>query len=305
MKSNTRREFLSSALSLGAAGFFMAGCKTMDTVTQAMKESNLISDSQAASLNRVGTAVGKSFESFTPEQEYYIGRTIGAMVLETYPPYNNPVANAYLNRLGQTLATASDRPETYAGYRFMIQNSNEINAFAAPGGFIFVTRGLIHCCPDEDSLAGVLAHEISHVEKKHGLGAIQQSRITKAVTILGQEGTKHFGSGEVKNLTAAFSDTISDITHTLVVSGYSRGQEKEADLAAAELVDRVGYNPQGLMRMLDQMSSRLEPNARDFARTHPSPQDRMAVLKRVVGPYKPYTTPEQRRTRFFQQLSKV
>ncbi len=75
--------------------------------------------------------------------------------------------------LGQSLVIFSDRPETFGGYHFLLLDSNEINAFAAPGGLILVTRGMLQCCANEDELAAVLAHEIAHVEKKHGLTAIK------------------------------------------------------------------------------------------------------------------------------------
>lgn len=306
MKIETRREFLNAALTLGAAGFFMAGCKTADTVSQVVGSNFVgVGGSEVQSLVNVGTAVSKTFETFTPEQEYYIGRTISAMVLDKYPAFENGPANTYLNLLGQTLAAASDRPDTFGGYRFQIQDSDEINAFAAPGGFIFVTKGLLRCCKDEDALAGVLAHEIGHVEKKHGLQAIQQSRITDALTTIGLEGARQFGSQEVSMLTDAFSDSISDITNTLIVSGYSRGQEKEADLAAAGLLERVGYHPQGLMHMLAQMAGRIQPGAMDFAKTHPSPEDRIASLEPTMGAYTPYALPQPRIKRFIQQIAWV
>ena len=298
MKTDTRREFLEAALALGAAGFFLAGCKTMETVSQVLP-------SEAQSLIKVGTAVAKTFEDFTPEQEYYIGRTIGATVLDKYPAYDEGPANAYLNLVGQTLAAASDRPDTFGGYRFQIQDSDEINAFAAPGGFIFVTKGLIRCCKDEDALAAVLAHEIGHVQAQHGLQAIKNSRVTDAITTIGIEGAKQFGSAELSSLTDIFSDSISDIANTMIVSGYSRTQEKEADLAAATLLKRVGYNPQGLINMLDRMEGLIKPDALDFAKTHPSPKDRIAALEPTLGAYTPYSLPKKRMMRFMNQIAWV
>ncbi len=298
MKINTRREFLEVTLTLGAAGFFLAGCETLDTMSQVLP-------SEAQSLIRVGTAVAKTFEDFTPEQEYYIGRTIGATILDKYPAFDKGSANTYLNLVGQTLAAASDRPNTFGGYRFQIQDSDEINAFAAPGGFIFVTTGLIRCCKDEDALAAVLAHEIGHIQAQHGLQAIKNSRVTDAITTIGLEGARQFGSAELSSLTDIFSDSISDIANTLIVSGYSRTQEKEADLAAATLLERVGYNPQGLIHMLEQMEGLIKPNTLDFAKTHPSPKDRIAALEPTLGAYTPYTLPKKRMMRFMNQISWV
>ena len=300
MKVQTRRDFLNAVLTLGASGFFLAGCETLDSVAKVVGNSDLIpvSTSQLNSLFKAGKAVAKSFESFTPEQEYYIGRTISTMVLEKYPAFENVPANYYLNVVGQTLAAASDRPATFGGYRFQIQNSKEINAFAAPGGFIFVTRGLLHCCRDEDALAGVLAHEIGHVQENHGLKAIRQSRITDALTIIGTEGANQFGSRELKTMTGIFSDTITDITRTLIVNGYSRSQERDADFAAVKILQRIGYSPQGLMQMLDQMKGRIKSGTPDFAKTHPAPKERIAYLEPSLGAYLPYNSPKQRKKRF-------
>ncbi|MCG8618015.1 MAG: peptidase M48, partial [Desulfobacterales bacterium] len=129
MKIETRRDFLGAALTLGAAGFFMAGCQAADTVIHVAGATLPVSTDQAQSLVEVGQAVMKTFESFTPEQEYYMGRTISAMVLDKYPAFDNGPANDYVNLVGQTLAAASDRPDTFGGYRFQIQDSDEINAF--------------------------------------------------------------------------------------------------------------------------------------------------------------------------------
>jgi predicted Zn-dependent protease len=305
----TRRKFLHTLGAGAAAGIVFAGCKSMDTMSQVMavmpREKNKKKTSRALSLFKVSTAVAKSFESFTPEQEYYIGRTVGAMALEKYPAFYHPGANTYINLLGQALAAASDRPETFGGYRFQIQDSSEINAFAAPGGFIFVTRGLIRCCRDEDALAAVLAHEIGHVQEKHGLKAIQQSRITNALTILGLEGAKQFGGKELAALTQTFEDSISDITHTLMVKGYSRSQERQADQAAVKILKGIGYHPQGIMEMLNQMKTRLSPGGLDFAKTHPSPEQRLRALEPRIGPYMPYTQPRARMERFIKQIAWV
>jgi len=115
---------------------------------------------------------------------------------------------------------------------FLTVDSDEINAFAAPGGLILVTRGLIRCCASEDALAAVLAHEIGHVEKKHGLKAIRKGRLTSALTILAEEGAKNFAGDNAAQLTEDFQGSIGDITSTMMNSGYACTLETEADHAA-------------------------------------------------------------------------
>jgi predicted Zn-dependent protease len=230
-------------------------------------------------------AVAKSFEDFTPEQEYYIGRTVGAMIVNKYPPYDQSVANTYLNILGQTLAQASDRPETFKGYRFLILDTDEINAFAAPGGLIFISRGLLRCGKTEDAVAAVLAHEIGHVQQKHGLQAIKKSRITAALTSAAIVGIKAHGDKDLVALTETFGNSIADITNTLITNGYSRSFEKEADLAAVTILQRVGYDPNGMVDMLTVMKTKLQPGGLDFAKTHPSPDSRIADIQEKIGAY--------------------
>lgn len=281
---------------------FISGCKTMESLTNIGtsfgQSVGLLTESQADSIAKSSKAVARSFEDFTPEQEYYIGRTVGAVIVNKYKPYNNKRVNAYINLLGQTLANASDMPETFNGYHFLILDSDEINALAAPGGLIFITRGMLGCCRDEDAVAAVLAHEIGHVQFKHGLQAIKKSRITSALIILGTEGAKTFGGEDLANLTSTFEGSISDITSTLVNNGYSRNFERQADVAAVTILKRVGYDPNGLVNMLKVMEKKLKPGGPDFAKTHPAPESRIADIQKHIGKYAKVQEPKARQKRF-------
>ena len=240
----------------------------------------------------------KAEPEFTPEQEYYIGRTVGAVIVNKYRPYNNEAANQYLNQLGQTLAQFSDRPETFGGYHFLMMESNDINAFSAPGGLIFISRGMLNCCKNEDALAAVLAHEIGHVQYQHGLKAIKNSRLNSAFTILATESAKQFGGQDLKDLTEAFEGSINDITSTMMNTGYARSCEREADKSAVEIMKRSGYNPNGLVAMLQEMKKNLKPGGLDFAKTHPSPDSRIEDIISLAGPYQPVPAPAKRQARF-------
>ena len=291
MTTISRRKFLGLA---GRATFWglgvapalsgiLNGCKTLDSLSESGASFQIGSVKvDSRSIAKSYKAVSKTFEDITPEQEYYIGRTVGAMILLKYKPYENLTANRYINTLGQTLAQASDWPQTYGGYHFLIQDSDDINAFATPGGFVFVTRGMLKCCPHEDAVAAVLAHEIGHVQHKHGLQAIKKSRVTEAVTTLAIEGTKTFGGDEIAGLTRTFEDSLADISSTLIVNGYSRSFERQADVAAVTILQRVGYNPGGLVDMLAVMKTRLKPGGFDFAKTHPSPGDRISEINDFI-----------------------
>jgi predicted Zn-dependent protease len=301
MNRINRRRFLGSLTRVSgglAAAAFFSGCKTMEALTGVAASTGVIDAQQAGSINKSAAAVAKSFEDFTPEQEYYIGRTVGVHILKKYPPYKNRAANEYVNTVGQLVARASEVPETYGGYHFLIQDSQQINALAAPGGLIFLTRGLIRCCGSEDALAAVLAHEVAHVQNKHGLQAIKKSRITNALTTIGVESARTFGDAEVGQLVDVFGDSVKDITKTLIDKGYSRSFEHRADKDAVTILRRVGYDPNGLLDMLVEMDQRLVEGTPDFASTHPSPKRRIDKVLSILGNHVPVNPPDSRRKRF-------
>lgn len=280
---------------LAVAGLFLLGCNNPDAVSRVIGSFGAsiggapVGD-YAASAVKGAQAVAHAAEDFTPEQEYYIGRAVGASLLAKYRPLKDAKANAYVNEVGQALAMFSDMPQTYGGYHFLILDSTDINAFAAPGGLVFVTRGMLRCCAGENALAAVLAHEIAHVQGKDALRAIKRSRTTEALAIIGGEAVKHVGGGDVARLTDIFADSIGDIMSTMVNNGYSRSLEYQADKTAITILSRTGYDPAGLPDMLAEMQKRLTPGGADFAKTHPAPADRiteLASLARVAEVQEP------------------
>jgi predicted Zn-dependent protease len=289
--------------------FTVTACATIETATTLAtavgEHAGVISHSQAESVRKSTVAVSRSLEDFTPEQEYYIGRAVGAVVLSKYPAYANTQVNQYINTLGQTLAAASNKPEIFGGYHFVVLDSDDINAFATPSGLIFVTRGLIRCCPTEDALAAILAHEIGHVQLRHGMQSIEKARVTEALTVLAQEGAKTLGSREVAQLTETFSGAISDIANSMINNGYSRTFEYQADQTSVVLVQRVGYNPEGLVDMLTVMEKKLKPGGLDFAKTHPAPRDRITEIQSHNQTFTPVATPNIRQERFLKAIGPI
>ncbi len=297
----TRRALGLSLVLLTVMGsvWWLAGCATVaNMATEAAAAGGHISEEEAQSLHRTIEAVDLSFKGISPSQEYYIGRAVAAQLATQYDASDFEWTARYLNEIGQTLAMASDRPETYGGYHFMLLESDEINAFAAPGGLIMVSRGMLNLCQNEDELAAVLAHEIGHVTAKHGLRAIKNTRLTSALTILGTEGARTFGGEDLKQLVADYGGSVDDVTQTLVVSGYSRGLEAEADEIAITLMKRVGYDPRALPRMLAEMQKRWVAEGPGFARTHPEPQDRISAITPTLTDWPLQTAPSSRQERF-------
>jgi len=286
-------------LSLGP---FLAGCQTLEVAANMGAEiaaaTGAISTQQATSIKKGAQAAGQAFEEFTPENEYYIGRTIAANILGKYKVYQNQEATRYVNLLGQTVALASDKPETFKGYHFLIMDTDEINAFATPGGFIFISRGLMRCCTSEDSLAAVLAHEVGHVQLGHGMAAIQGSRYTALGKVAGVELAKNLGSEQLAQAAEVFDGAIGDIMKKMIDNGYQSTQEYDADKAAVTIMKRMGYNPRALANMLEQMQKRLGPGSGGFGKTHPTPESRLRNIGSLLQGSGAVQTPETRKVRF-------
>jgi beta-barrel assembly-enhancing protease len=284
----------------------LAGCSTL---LSAFNPSNLIdtavgaaagNPSDTAKVNQLvqaGKAVQSAAEEITPDQEYYIGRAVAATVLSTYQGWDNKAANDYLNRLARGLALASVLPETYAGYHVLIMDTDDINAFGAPSGFILVSRGLLRCASSEDEVAAILAHEIGHVSLKHGLSAISNARWTDAALQIGKFAAQNSDSEVLRDLTNSFGGVISDIVKTMVTSGYSQDLEKKADLEGVRILHDVGYDPMAMVRMLTTMKAHLKPGGKDFAKTHPDPDTRIAYVTAAIQAQTPVPAPTAAQTR--------
>ena len=245
----------------------------------------------------LGEKVAESRQDLTPEQEYWLGRAVAAQILSRYPALDKEKPNVYLNRLGQGIALHSLMPETFGGYHFLMLDTDEVNAFAAPGGLIFVTKGLVGLVSGEGELAAVLAHEIAHVQNRDAVGAIQQSRLTQTLTELGKEEAGRLSTGKVPpELVKSFSDSVGEVTTKLITSGYSRDQEYAADAAAKDILLRAGYDARCLFAVLRAMQKRVREGSAGFGRTHPTATQRLEALKATAD--QPDADTKERARRF-------
>ena len=256
----------------------------------------LIDQNTANAISMSAQAIGSAAEEITPEQEYYIGRAVGANILNTYKVWNgNPALTEYLNLICNAIVINSPQPDIYNGYHVAILDSTEINAFATSGGHIFVTRGLISAAKSEDALAGVIAHEIAHIQLMHSIKAIRTSRITNALMVTGTAAAGAATGMDVNELTDVFKESVGEIVTTMVNSGYSQTQEFDADNTAMSLMASAGYSPSGLIDMLRELSSIQSSAAGGFNKTHPTPTQRITNAEKSVGGY---SVPD---TRFYRQ----
>jgi predicted Zn-dependent protease len=254
-------------------------------------------DSQGArALSQSARSIERALEEITPEQEYYIGRAVGANILTNYELYQeNPDLALYLNEITSALAINSKKPEIFNGYHTMILDSPEINAFATPGGHIFVTRALVNRASSEDALAAVLAHELAHIQLQHSIMAIKSNRVINAFATTGSS----LAGLALVDLAEILDEAAGDIVSAMQ-EGYSQNQEFAADALALELLADTGYDPSGLVSMLQRLEQDQSRSPGGFAKTHPAPADRIAQLERPLRQYKDAVrdTRSYRETRF-------
>ena len=254
--------------------------------------------SQLAKAKKAATLVSGAAHKITEEEEYYIGRAVAANILSQYPLWKNSDATRYLNLVGRALVLKSERPEVFGGYHFSLLDSPEANAFSAPGGIIFLTRGIVDLAGNEDELAAILAHEIQHVVTKDPLKAIKSQRMKALGTFAAGEAV---GSGS--QVMQVFQDSVMDISGTLLQKGYSRGQEKSADLDALELMAATGYEPAALLAMLEKVKGLEKKKAKAFS-AHPSAARRIEYVSGEIGSGPAAGDAKSRAARFKQFLGR-
>jgi predicted Zn-dependent protease len=243
-------------------------------------------------LIKKGLKAVQSLQPIGVEEEIAIGQAVAIEAFSRFGgEYIDDKLAAYINLVGKTVAEVSDRPELT--YRFAVLNSPEQNAFAAPGGYIFVTIGLLKTLKNEAELAGVLAHEVAHVTQKHMLKTLQRSSILANVT--------EFSMSAMNKDPQLFSNVIDATTDMLFEKGLDKELEFEADTYGIEYAYRAGYHPNGFRDYLATLQSQEGVADSRFFSTHPSTSERLRraqdIAARYTGASKfPYLT-ERFRTR--------
>jgi predicted Zn-dependent protease len=205
------------------------------------------------------------------KDEIAIGRDLAGQTLGAANLVNDPAVQRYVNRVGRWIASQSERPDL--PWRFGVINTASINAFAAPGGYILVTRGLYELLDDESQLAGILGHEIGHVVRKHHIAAMQQGGLLSAASKAGQAAVGGRGGAAVGNF------VVPNVAEVFA-RGLDKSSEYEADRIGVVLAARAGYDPNGLVEALKKLRARgASDNALQLLySTHPLPGDRLEQL---------------------------
>ncbi len=231
---------------------------------------------QNIDLNRlfsIGRDAVTAVSGVSEPEELKIGREVAGRMLGAAPLVNDAALQSYVNRVGRWVAAQSERPDL--PWRFAVIDTASINAFAAPGGYVLVTRGLYEILDNEAQLAGVLAHEVAHIVRRHHVTVMQKSAALSAGAQLAQRDNR---SVLLNNMIGSGAEIFA--------RGLDKSAEHEADAMGVVLAARAGYNPFGLIDVLHKLAAR---GAEDGSlallfKTHPAPGDRLEQLGVVLTP---------------------
>lgn len=217
----------------------------------------------------------------SPEQEYHIGRSVAARILERFGPVKDPELQQYLQLVGNSLVVGGTPSGTFGGYHFMVIESEQINALAAPGGYVFITTGFLRALESEGELASVLAHEVAHVSKHHGIRMLQYSGQFRELQDEGFQGGSLNCSEALIQATALFAALVDSLVDTLLESGYSQDLEFEADAHGLEILRKTGYPPQAASEALQVLKKSGSSHQGGWFSTHPSADERLQRIGTV------------------------
>ena len=220
--------------------------------------------------------LSQSLDQIDEPREIQIGQQLAAVLLGSKPLYPDMALQRYVNQLGRWISLQSSRPDL--PWTFAVLDDPGYNAFATPGGYVFVTKGLIDRVADEGELAGILAHEITHVTAKHHL--IAMNKAARAGLL-----TQVIGSQLKNDLGGLVSSQLLALGRNMYTKGLDQQDEFDADRSGVALATRAGFDPYGLVAVLQQLRT-AAPDDALFAlslSTHPPAQTRLNQLEQAMG----------------------
>ena len=200
--------------------------------------------------------------NISDEQEVEIGKQTNQQVLQQYRLYNSSQIQQYVSNLGQELLNSSDSRDI--PFTFQVVDSDEVNAFATPGGFVYVTTGLLKTAENRAQLASVMAHEIAHINERHGIEGLKQAVAAQGIA----------------NTVGVDSNTLAQMAYQLAVDlPQSRSFEYEADRSGLEILQQAGYPPQAFANFLAKLEG--GGGTPEFIRTHPTSKNRIEAISQT------------------------
>ncbi len=237
---------------------------------------------------QVGKRAFTTAENISPKEEFMLGAKMTAVLLGGAPLLPNEALQRHVNLVGRWIASQSERPNL--PWTFAVIQSRDINAFAAPGGFVLISSGLLSLLDGDDELAAVLAHEIAHVNDKHHLKALDK---TKGLDIIGQLAlvaadayNENHQTSQVARRNQKIAKGLLSATQTLYVNGLSKADEFEADGHGLVLMTRAGFDPYAMVSVLQKIEA-LDPRDSRIAlwlSTHPKTPDRIEAIAKKIEP---------------------
>jgi predicted Zn-dependent protease len=225
-------------------------------------------------LNDIGQVLDTKDKQKEDGEEIAVGRQIAGNLLGASPLVKDRTLQKYVNSVGRWVANQSERPDLE--WHFGVIESEDVNAFAMPGGYIFVTQGLYRLLENEAQLAGVLSHEIAHVVRKNHYRVIQQASVVD------------FGSKLLSQEIGKDNELVQKVIGSgaeVVARGLDKNAEYEADRMGVVLSARAGYDQYALAEVLQQMGhySKEDDSVKLLFKTHPHPDDRLSHLDEAMG----------------------
>jgi predicted Zn-dependent protease len=245
----------------------------------------------------VAKKVQQANKTIEEPEEIQIGHGIATNLLGASPLLQDNQVQQYVNQVGRWLSLQTERPDL--PWQFGVLDSTDINAFATPGGTIFITNGLLQKLNNESELAGVLAHEMVHVLRKHHLAALQKGARMDLASELAGTALKDKADPAVLNKAIKAGTEV-------YARGLDKDDEFEADRMGIVIATRAGYDPYGLpavLQMLDASNAQDSSLALMF-KTHPAPHDRLSLLDKAMGDrFESYAAPTQTDKRFNSEMA--
>jgi len=220
------------------------------------------------------SAVTGLLKEETVEEELEVGKSVSSQILGASKLLPNKNIQDYVNLVGRHIASQTERPDL--PWTFGVIDTSSVNAFASPGGYIFITKGLFDLFESEDELAAVLGHEISHVIKKHQFSVIKKQKLVEF-------GTKAISNGNDNE----FAKKLSGMAGQMLARGLDKSAEYEADRDGIVLSARSGYDSSAMMRIFDKLEAKNKNDAKSTSllyATHPTPSDRRIELIKLITP---------------------
>jgi len=232
---------------------------------------------QLGSLGKIKKGADKAIETkqkvddvtFSEAEERHIGEQVSAKLRTRFGVYQDEAVTKYVALVGSTVAQASSKPDL--DWKFIVLDTDGVNAYATPGGFIHVTRGLLGMLKNESELAGVLGHEVTHVTERHTIDELRRSALSTDVTEAAGS-----SSWKAQIISRSVNKGFDDIFN----GKFSQGQESDADRIGIRLANKVGYSPLGLatalQKIADRNSGQKEPNG--WFSSHPALKSRIEAV---------------------------